>query len=74
MREMGQVVIQGCNRQCWRDSTPSGLPAPALRYRSGRSSFAKPSNWLRVRFADHSSPPARGEIGGFADGAHLFAA
>ncbi|RWB52926.1 MAG: hypothetical protein EOQ47_24310 [Mesorhizobium sp.] len=53
---------------------PSGLPAPALRYRSGRSSFAKPSNWLRVRFADHSSPPARGEIGGFADGAHLFAA
>ncbi|RUY51130.1 hypothetical protein EN962_18145 [Mesorhizobium sp. M7A.F.Ca.CA.001.09.2.1] len=41
---------------------PSVLPDPALRCRSGRSSFGKPSNWLSVRCADHSSPPARGAI------------
>ncbi|RUW32975.1 hypothetical protein EOA37_31305 [Mesorhizobium sp. M2A.F.Ca.ET.015.02.1.1] len=41
----------------------SVLPDPALRCRSGRSSFGKPSSWLSVRFADHSSPPSRGEIG-----------
>ncbi|RVD30493.1 MAG: hypothetical protein E5V58_17495 [Mesorhizobium sp.] len=41
----------------------SALPGPALRYRSGRSSLGKPSNWLPARFADRSSPPSRGEIG-----------
>ena len=41
---------------------PSGLPDPALRYGSGRSSFEKPNRWLFVAFGDHSSPPARGEI------------
>ncbi|RVD57991.1 hypothetical protein EN828_14140 [Mesorhizobium sp. M2D.F.Ca.ET.185.01.1.1] len=41
----------------------SGLPAPALRYRSGRSSFGKPSSWLSVRCAGLSSPPSRREIG-----------
>src|SRR5690349_14652135 len=46
-----------------REAPPSALPGPALRCRSGRSSFGKPSNWLSVRYADHSSPPARGEIG-----------
>ena len=39
---------------------PSVLPDPALRYRSGRSSFGRPSSWLPVRCADHSSPPSRG--------------
>ncbi|TPJ73777.1 hypothetical protein FJ471_03680 [Mesorhizobium sp. B2-7-1] len=34
---------------------PSGTAA--LRYRCGRSSFGKPSNWLSVRYAEHSSPP-----------------
>ena len=29
------------------------------------SSFGKPSNWLPVRFTDHSSTPTRGEISGF---------
>ncbi|RWL83037.1 MAG: hypothetical protein EOR67_26235 [Mesorhizobium sp.] len=46
-----------------REAPPSGLAAPALRCRSGRSSFGKPSNWLSARCADHSSPTARGEIG-----------
>ncbi|TIP02414.1 MAG: hypothetical protein E5X72_21165, partial [Mesorhizobium sp.] len=50
-----------------REAPPSGLPAPALRCRSGRSSFGKPSNWLPVRCADHSSPPSRGEIDRHAD-------
>ncbi|RUY95918.1 hypothetical protein EN974_20550 [Mesorhizobium sp. M7A.F.Ca.CA.001.12.2.1] len=45
-----------------RQAAPSVLPDPALRCRSGRSSFGKPSNWLSVRCADHSSPPARGAI------------
>jgi CO/xanthine dehydrogenase Mo-binding subunit/aerobic-type carbon monoxide dehydrogenase small subunit (CoxS/CutS family) len=44
------------------ETTPSGLPDPALRYGSGRSSFQKPNHWLFVASGDHSSPPSRGEI------------
>ncbi|RWB06846.1 MAG: hypothetical protein EOQ39_27220 [Mesorhizobium sp.] len=50
---------------------PSVLPDPALRCRSGRSSFGKPSSWLSVRCADHFSPPSRGEIGSFSHAASL---
>ncbi|RUZ17682.1 hypothetical protein EN947_16260 [Mesorhizobium sp. M7A.F.Ca.US.003.02.2.1] len=48
-------------------TAPSGLPEPALRFRSRRSSFGKPSDWLSVRCADHSSPPLKGRSAASAD-------
>ncbi len=59
-------AVTPLNGHCERGRSfapPSGLPDPALRYGSGRSSFEKPNRWLFVAFGDHSSPPARGEIG-----------
>ncbi|RWE75565.1 MAG: hypothetical protein EOS42_13715 [Mesorhizobium sp.] len=64
VEELGEAVHSRHARGKSRREAPlSGLPAPALRCRSGRSSFGKPSNWLSVRCADLSSPPSRGEIG-----------